>query len=201
MLSIWMFVAAVAAPAAEADSAKVWHADYGVALAETKQDGHPLLVVFEKPGDEQQRLEPSLLSAESGAFPLDSYALCRIDVSTEYGKEVAEGFKVKDFPHVAIIDKSGSVILRRVSGDISKAEWKDVLKKHADGLRATAVTQTVAKPVVTEGSVVTASAVVEGPVTTPTATYTPAVGLPAAVSYPAAAPARSFCPNCQLRNR
>lgn len=192
MLSIWMFAAAVAAPAAESAPASAWHADYGSALAETKQDGQPLLVVLEKPADDAGRLNPSLLTADSGAFPLESYALCRIDVTTEYGKQVAEGFKVTEFPHVAIIDKSGSVILRRVSGEISKAEWKDVLKKHADGLRVGAVTQTVAKPVVTEGAVAT----------TPAATFTPTVTVPgAAVTYPSAAPARPFCPNCQLRNR
>jgi hypothetical protein len=194
-----MFVAAIAAPAADADSAQAWHADYGKALAETKQDGQPLLVVFDKPGDEQQRLDKSLLSAESGAFPLDSYALCHIDVTTDYGKQVAEGFKVTEFPHVAIIDKSGSVILKRVSGDISKAEWKDVLKKHADGLRVGAVTQTVAKPVVSEVTT-TASTVVQD-AATPSATYAPVVTTPAAVSYPSVAPARPFCPSCQLRNR
>ena len=93
MLSIWMFAAAVAAPSVDASqaSANAWHADYGVALAETKQEEHPLLVVFEQPGDNAKQLDPSLLSAESGAFPLDSYALCRIDATTDYGKQVAEG--------------------------------------------------------------------------------------------------------------
>ncbi|TWT95324.1 hypothetical protein Pla108_34700 [Botrimarina colliarenosi] len=185
MLSIWMFVAAVAVPTANADSAPTlateWHADYGVALAETKQEEHPLLVVFEQPGDESQQLDPSLLSADSGAFPLDSYALCRIDVSTDYGKQVAEGFKVTEFPHVAIIDKSGSVILRRVSGDITKQEWTSVLKKHEDGARATAYT--VAKPVTTT--------------TTPAATYTPTMDGP--VSTPSYS--KPYCPSCQLRNR
>lgn len=180
MLSIWMFVAAVAAPTAEADSAKAWHANYSEAVAETKQDAQPLLVVFDKPGDESQQLDPSLLSAEGG-FPLDSYALCRIDATTDYGKQVAEGFKVKEFPHVAIIDKSGSVVLRRVKGEVSKEEWKSILKEHKDGARSTAVNHTVAKPVATATS---------------TPSYTPTIGAP--VSYPSYS--KPYCPSCQ-RNR
>ena len=180
MLSIWMFVAAVAAPTAQADSADAWHANYSEAVAETKQENQPLLVVFDKPGDEAEQLDPSLLSAESGAFPLDSYALCRIDATTDYGKQVAEGFKVKEFPHVAIIDKSGSIVLRRVSGDISQSEWKKVLKEHKDGARVSAPSHNVAKPV-----------------TSTPRTYTPTIGSPVSPrSY-----SQPYCPSCQLRNR
>jgi hypothetical protein len=180
MLSIWMFVAAVAAPTAPATSADAWHANYSEAVAETKQESQPLLVVFDKPGDEAAELDPSLLTAESGAFPLDSYALCHIDATTDYGKQVAEGFKVTEFPHVAIIDKSGSVVLRRVSGDISQKEWTKVLKEHKDGARSSAVTHTVAKPV-----------------TSSTPSFTPSVGATMSnTGY-----AKPYCPSCQLRNR
>lgn len=180
MLSTWM-LAAVAALTGSAQHADNWHADYGKALAETKQDNQPLLVVLDVPGDEAKRLDPSLLSAESGAFPLDSYALCHIDATTEYGKKVAAGFKVTEFPHVAIIDKSGSVILQRVSGDVTVAEWTKALKSHADGLRASAKRVTVAKPVVSSPAVVT-----------------PSTG---AVSYPSYSSPQPYCPSCQLRNR
>ncbi len=180
MLSIWMFVAAVAAPPAQADSANAWHANYSEAVAETKQEHQPLLVVFDKPGDENAVLDPSLLSAESGAIPLGSYALCHIDATTDYGKQVAEGFKVTEFPHVAIIDKSGSVVLRRVSGDISQKEWTQVLKEHKDGDRSSAVTHTVAKPVQSSSP-----------------SYTPTMGSP--VSTPSYS--KPYCPSCQLRNR
>ena len=181
MLSIWMFVAAVAVPTAPADSARAWHGNYSQAVAETKQESQPLLVVFDKPGDENAELDPSLLSAESGAIPLDSYALCHIDATTEYGKQVAEGFKVTEFPHVAIIDKSGSVVLRRVSGDISQSEWKQVLKEHKNGDRSSAVTHTVAKPLKAS--------------TTPS--FTPTMSSP--ISTPSYS--KPYCPSCQLRNR
>jgi len=180
MLSIWMFVAAVAAPTAQADSANAWHANYSEAVAETKQEHQPLLVVFDKPGDEAAELDPSLLSAESGAFPLDSYALCHIDANTDYGKQVAEGFKVTEFPHVAIIDTSGGIVLRRVAGDVSQGEWKKILKEHKDGARSSAVSHTVAKPV-----------------TSTSRSYTPTISSP--VSTPSYA--KPYCPSCQLRNR
>ncbi|MEO0531534.1 MAG: hypothetical protein AAF266_13310 [Planctomycetota bacterium] len=190
MLSTWTCVSVLAALTAGADAPSVWHADYGKALAETKQDHQPLLVVLEEPADESKSLDAELLTAESGAFPLDSYALCRIDVTTEYGKKVAEGFKVTEFPHVAIIDNSGSVILQRVSGEVTKDQWKSVLARHADGNRAGATRYTVAKPIVADSTTATVVSEPAAPV------YTPSISAP--VSYPSARP---YCPSCQLRNR
>lgn len=187
MLSTWTCVSVLAALTVGADTPSVWHADYGDALTQTKQDHQPLLVVLEDPADEAKSLDADLLKAESGAFPLDSYALCRIDVTTEYGRKVAEGFKVTEFPHVAIIDNSGSVILQRVSGEVSNDQWKSVLARHADGNRAGQTRYTVAKPVVTDGTTAT---VVSEPATQ---VYAPTMSAP--VSYPAARP---YCPSCQL---
>ncbi|CAN0340376.1 unnamed protein product, partial [Ectocarpus sp. 4 AP-2014] len=101
---------------------------------------------------------------------------------TEYGQKVAAGFKVTSFPHVAIIDQSGSVILRRVAGEVSKDEWLSVLTKHQAGERTGQTRHTVAKPVISTVQ--------------PATTYTPSIQ-PAA-SYPSAQP---YCPSCQLRNR
>lgn len=190
MLSTWMLAAITAGLSAGAETADNWHADYGKALAETKQDHQPLLVVLDVPSDEAKRFDPSLLSAEGGALPLDSYALCHIDASTEYGKKVAEGFKVTSFPHVAIIDQGGSVILRRVEGGVSKTEWLSVLLKHQDGQRTGQTRHTVAKPVVEAAQPVQAVA--------PT-TYTPSIQ--PAIQYPSAPVSQPYCPSCQLRNR
>ncbi len=190
MLSTWMFVAVAAALTGNAQPAADWHADYGDALAETRQDHQPLLVVLDAPSDEAKRLDPALLTAENGAFPLDRYSLCHIDVTTDYGKKVAEGFKVTEFPHVAIIDNSGSVILERVKGDVTKKDWLAVLNQHAKGQRANPVRHVVAKPVVSES--------------TPAAQPVVSTPLPSQpmIQYPTAQPAaRPYCPSCQLRNR
>lgn len=194
MLSTWMLAAVAAGLTAGAETTDTWHADYGKALAETKQDNQPLLVVLEDSSDEAKRLDASLLTAEGGALPLDSYALCRIDVSTDYGKKVAEGFKVTSFPHVAIIDQSGSVILRRVKGEVTKAEWLSVLLKHQNGERMGQTRYTVAKPIV-EAQPIT----VQPTTTVAPTTYTPSVQ--PMIQYPSAPVSQPYCPNCQLRNR
>jgi hypothetical protein len=146
MLSTWMLLSLVAALPADAPAETAWEADYGQALAQTREVEQPLLVVLDVPSDEAQRLNPELLDVANGAFPLDSYELCRVDVSTEYGKRVAKSFKVTEFPHVAIIDKSGSVILHRIKGEVTTDQWKSTLARHAEGLRSSGSRYTVAKP-------------------------------------------------------
>lgn len=194
MLTTWMLVAMVAGPTAGEGDTHAWHADYGVALAETKQEAQPLLVVLDDPTDEANRLDPSLLKADSGAFSLDSYALCHVDVSTEYGKKVAEGFKVTEFPHVAIIDKSGSVILRRVSGDVTADQWRQLLSQHQSGARSGATRYTVAKPIVT--TVQAAGSAVRNVLPE----SRPVMSKPV-FSAPGYSSPQPYCPSCQLRNR
>lgn len=197
MLSTWMLAALAAGLTADAPTANDWHADYGDALTQTKQENQPLLIVLEDSSDASKSFDPSLLNAEGGALPLESYALCRIDASTEYGKKVAEGFKVTEFPHVAIIDQSGSVILRRVKGEVSKAEMLSVLLKHQNGQRVGQTRYTVAKPVVST-PVATVQPITVQPAAAPS-TYVPS--FQPAVQYPSAPVAQPYCPSCQLRNR
>lgn len=179
MLSSWTLVSLIALTAAATTGGKTeCSADYGKALAESREDGQPLVVVLDVPSDPAQSLDPSLLSADSGAFPLASYDLCHVDVSTEYGKEVAEVFHATSFPHVAIIDRTGSVILTRLSGKVSEGSWRETLARHEKGLRRGAATHTVAKPVVDSAAT------------------------PAAYSLPAEVyQAQPHCPSCQLRNQ
>jgi hypothetical protein len=116
-----------------------WESSYGQALKATRAGHDPLLVVLDKPSSENARIEPELISEDEAdsadAALLKPYRLCRVDVSTEYGKKVAKAFKAKEFPHVAIIDKTGSVVLYRNSGDIDQAEWTKALKRHKSGER------------------------------------------------------------------
>ena len=66
------------------------------------------------------------------------YRLCHVDVTTKYGKKVAGAFKAKRFPHVAIIDRSGSVVIYKKSGQIEATEWTTALKDHQEGNRVAA---------------------------------------------------------------
>ncbi len=95
----FLAVATIAASTFAVTPAKVnWQADYGKALAATKNDQRPLLVVLDNPADPAATFDAKLLAAEGEqADLLKSYRLCRVDVSTEYGQKVAEAFGAKQF--------------------------------------------------------------------------------------------------------
>ena len=92
-----------------------------------------------EPNSADARIEPALLrEGEAEGLEvelLDDYNLCHVDVTTDYGKKVAKAFKAKRFPHLAIIDRTGSVILFSKSGKIDAPEFETVLTKHRDGIR------------------------------------------------------------------
>jgi hypothetical protein len=127
-----------------------WESSYGKALEATRSESRPLLVVLDKPASSEDRVAPELL-APSGdskqAELLKSYELCHVDVTTEYGQKVAEAFKAKSFPYVAVIDKTGAAIIYSKAGKTSSDEWSRVLDAHKAGLRSTAVSRVSYKPV------------------------------------------------------
>jgi hypothetical protein len=119
-------------------SAPKWEADYGKALAATRSDQRPLLVVLDTPADAKTAVQEDLLKADGEhANLLKSYELCRVDVSTDYGKKVAEAFGATQFPHTAIIDKNGATVLFKKPGQISGDEWKSTLTKFENGVQPT----------------------------------------------------------------
>src|SRR5215212_9771257 len=122
-----------------APKAPQWEANYGKALEETRSGQDPLLVVLDKPNSKEARIEPALLSEAKATSDnsklLKPYRLCHIDVSTEYGQKVAKVFNAKEFPHVAIIDKTGSMVIFKKTGQIDSAEWQKILTSHKTGAR------------------------------------------------------------------
>ena len=120
-----------------------WTSDYGKALQATRADDRPLLVVLDVPADPESRIEPALLCHEQTQTETDHvellrpYQLCHVDVTTDYGKKVARAFGAKAFPHTAIIDKTGSVIIYAKSGKLADNEWKTTLTSHKTGDRPT----------------------------------------------------------------
>jgi hypothetical protein len=127
-------VALLAASFAATSETTNWQTDYGKALEATRSDQRPLLVVLDVPSNPQASLDGELL-AEDGqqAELLASYELCHVDVSTEYGKRVAEAFKATQFPHTSIIDRTGSVVIFKKPGAIAPAEWTATLTKYQTG--------------------------------------------------------------------
>jgi len=133
--------------AAAAPHAPHWESDYGKALEQTRADSQPLLIVLDKPAADKEQLNPALLGKGQAAL-LGAYDLCRVDVTSEYGKKVAQAFGAKKFPYVAIIDKQGKVIIHSQTGEVSADAWKSTLVKYQKGERI--VRHTVAKPIVIE---------------------------------------------------
>jgi hypothetical protein len=127
-------VTIAASTMAVAPSAPKWQADYGKALAATKSDHRPLLIVLDRPADAKTAVQEELLQADgANAELLKSYELCRVDVSTDYGKKVADAFGATEFPHTAIIDKNGATVLFKKQGQLSGEELKTTLAKFEKG--------------------------------------------------------------------
>ncbi len=107
-----------------------WQSDYGKALAASKADSRPLLIVLD---NADAIAEVQLTTIDEQPELLNSYERCHVDVSTEYGKRVAEVFKATEFPFAAIIDKTGSIVLCKKSGQITESEWQNTLSTYRSG--------------------------------------------------------------------
>jgi len=129
-----------------------WEASYGKALKATRDEKSPLLVVLDKPDSDEARLGPELLGEDAvrggETKLLRPYRLCHVDVTTKYGRRVARAFRARRFPHVAIIDKTGSTVIFHKSGKIEASEWEQILEQHKSGDRTLAktVSRTSYKP-------------------------------------------------------
>jgi hypothetical protein len=120
-----------------------WQVDYGKALAAARTDQRPLLVVLDAPkedaskdgqnGDGQKSVNKTLMVDQTRSELLKAYQRCHVDVTTEYGKKVAKVFGATQFPLTIIIDKTGSTILCKKSGQISDREWNETLATYQKG--------------------------------------------------------------------
>ena len=134
-----LFVSSIAAALGSAD----WQSDYGKALAATRSDDRPLLVVLDVPSDPASAVATDHLESKGEQSELlDAYQRCHVDVSTDYGEKVAKVFGAEKFPFTAIIDKTGSVVLCKKMGQLSSDEWRETLAKYQTGERKTQTYQT-----------------------------------------------------------
>ena len=156
-----------------------WSTNYGKAKTEAKTAERPLLIVMEDPSKPETRLnETEFTSAGRNAELLKKYQLCRIDVTTEYGRKVAEAFKASEFPYTACTDKTASFITYRGAGQMTSESWESVLSAHSDGAMTTSEVHQTYRPVFEQQS----------PIKSATPVYTiPSYQDPYSPNY---------CPNC-----
>jgi uncharacterized protein (DUF1778 family) len=120
-----------------------WQSDYGKALEASRADARPLLIVLDNPSDPQAAVEENQLAAEGKQEELlAAYECCHVDVTTDYGKKVADAFKANEFPFAAIIDKTGSVVLHKTAGKVSDEKWQETLATYKAGERKPKAIQT-----------------------------------------------------------
>lgn len=135
----YLIISALAISSAVAASKPAqWQADYGKALAATRADDRPLLVVLDIPNNPNKAAEDDQLKTDGDQGQLlAKYQLCHIDASTEYGERVAKVFKADKFPFTAIIDKTGSIVLHKKAGQLTDEEWNETLAAYKSGDRST----------------------------------------------------------------
>jgi len=135
MVSMLNWVVGVALALVPIDGAQ-WHDDYGSAFRSTKESQRPLLVVLDTHAVSLAHVAPvSQRRPLDHTALLDKYTLCHIDVTTPYGRKVAESFLAKTFPTTVIIDKSASVKLVSKTGKLSDDELHSMLVKFQSGER------------------------------------------------------------------
>jgi hypothetical protein len=115
-----------------------WSDHYANAKVQAAAQQRPLLVVLENSGDPAGRFNPDQLAAdEAQAELLGHFQLCRMDVTTDYGKRVAAAFGASKFPFTAITDKSARYITFQAAGAMSPEQWKETLNSRKDGYLVT----------------------------------------------------------------
>jgi len=108
-----------------------WIDDYGAALEASRTLQKPLLIVIDDSShSESQFQHAGVTQGEENADLLEEYVLCRVDVTTDYGKRVADVFKVEQYPFAAITDKVGEKIVYRKNGQLDEAGWVAALENH-----------------------------------------------------------------------
>lgn len=127
-----LMVAGVTGNGSESDLE--WATHYGQARKSAQQVQRPLLIVLEDPEKPTAKFnDGKLASGEGQKELLENFTLCRVDVSTPYGKKVKEAFRADKLPYTAITDKSAQYITFRGGGAMKPSDWTAALSKHKEG--------------------------------------------------------------------
>ncbi|MCA9143009.1 MAG: hypothetical protein H6823_05675 [Planctomycetaceae bacterium] len=112
-----------------------WLTSYGEALKVARATERPLLLIISR----DALVPTSVVTSSSGETTqpsrelLNAYVLCKVDANSSYGQRVADAFRVTEYPHSVIIDKTTKKILYRHAGHAASDAWKVTLAKYQDG--------------------------------------------------------------------
>jgi len=139
VIATWMLTALLGAAPQEnqgaAPQGQQWHTVYSQALTAARADRKPLLVVLHDPHTARDSLQQISYSQMEASPLLQHYHLCRIDVSTAYGKRVARVFGARSFPYTVITDRDVEKIIFRRAGGFTDAQWTETLADYRRGTR------------------------------------------------------------------
>jgi hypothetical protein len=125
---------AVSANSSEAAGNLRWSDHYANAKVQAASEQRPLLVVLENPEDPAGRFNSDQFAGDDAQRELlGHFQLCRMDVTTDYGKRVAAAFGAKKFPFTAITDKSARYITFQAAGPMTSEQWQQTLSSRMEG--------------------------------------------------------------------
>lgn len=107
-----------------------WNQNYGKSKQIAQATKRPMLLVLEDSTKKNQRIDESTLTTkERTILSKDKFELCRVDVTTDYGKRVAKAFGAKVFPYTVVTDDVSKRIVFRKPGQMSNKDWTLALAK------------------------------------------------------------------------
>ena len=105
-----------------------WSSSYGKALRSARSTQRQLLVVLEDTSRTEGRWTHSgNVLASVRQTVLNEYELCCIDVTTTYGRRIADVFGATTFPYTIVTNRSATRIMHRKTGRLTPEDWKLVL--------------------------------------------------------------------------
>lgn len=127
---VWVLLAAAGTGMSPRSSR--WNTNYGDALAAARCAQRPLIVVLEEPTAESGRLKAL---ADARIQPvLKHYEVCRVDITSDYGRKVAEVYGAHSVPYSVITDKNCRQIVYRGEGNFTSEYWLSTLETHKGDL-------------------------------------------------------------------
>jgi thioredoxin-related protein len=102
-----------------------WTSDYAQALEKARQTQCPLVVVLEDRTDPHSTL--TALDDPDVQLALRNCSVCRVDVGTTEGANLAKKFGSTELPYTAVSDRAGKRIVLRAAGEYKDQEWIKLL--------------------------------------------------------------------------